>query len=80
MEEEKHPHNGAAYTILRLAEGAFGVEVTIPGSKPVIVTGLDGEAGAERWIARHKETVALGRPPRNWMKPRGQRSVRPQSD
>jgi hypothetical protein len=65
--EEKHPHDGATYTILRLTEGAFGVEVTIPGAKPVIVAGLDGEAGAERWIARHKEAVAHGSPRRNWV-------------
>jgi hypothetical protein len=64
--EDKHPHDGATYTILRLDDGTFGVEVTIPGANPVVVTGLDGEAGAEKWIARHRETVAKGRPRRSF--------------
>ena len=64
--EDKHPHDGATYTILRLDDGTFGVEVTIPGANPVVVTGLEGEAGAEKWIARHRETVARGKPRRSF--------------
>lgn len=64
--DDKHPHDGATYVILRHDDGSFGVEVTIPGANPITISGLDGEAGAEKWIARHKETVAKGRPRRTF--------------
>lgn len=64
--DDKHPHDGATYLILRHEDGSFGVEVTIPGANPITISGLDGEAGAEKWIARHKETVAKGRPRRTF--------------
>ena len=62
--DDKHPHDGATYTILRNADGTFGVEVRIPGANPIVISGLEGEAGAEKWIVRHKETVAKGKPRR----------------
>lgn len=68
--DEKHPHDGATYTILRLDDGSFGVQVTIPGVRLVTISGLDGEAGAQKWIARHKETVAKGKPGRGFVKRR----------
>jgi hypothetical protein len=68
--DDKHPHDGATYTILRKDDGTFGVEVKIPGANPVIITGLDGEAGAEKWIARHKGNVAKGKPGRSFTRKR----------
>ena len=62
--DDKHPHDGATYSILRNDDGTFGVEVKIPGANPITISGLEGEAGAEKWIARHKETVAKGKPRR----------------
>jgi hypothetical protein len=62
--DDKHPHDGATYTIVRNDDGTFGVEVKIPGANPITISGLEGEAGAEKWIARHKETVAKGKPRR----------------
>jgi hypothetical protein len=55
-----HPHAEAVYTIIPLNDGKFAVEVTIPGSHPTKVTGLDTEAAAEAWIERHKTQVATG--------------------
>jgi hypothetical protein len=68
--DDKHPHDGATYTILRNDDGTFGVEVVIPGANRVIITGLDGEAGAEEWIARHRGNVAKGKPGRAFIRKR----------
>ena len=68
--DDKHPHDGATYTILRNDDGTFGVEVKIPGANPITISGLEGEAGAEKWIARHKETVAKGKPRRAFTRPK----------
>ena len=68
--EDKHPHDGATYTILRNDDGTFGVEVKIPGANPITISGLEGEAGAEKWIARHRETVAKGKPRRAFTRPK----------
>jgi hypothetical protein len=55
-----HPHAEAAYRVLALGGNHFAVEVSIPGSHPTKVTGLDSQAAAEAWIERHKEQVATG--------------------
>jgi hypothetical protein len=68
--DDKHPHDGATYTILRNDDGTFGVEVKIPGANPITISGLEGEAGAEKWIARHRETVAKGKPRRAFTRPK----------
>jgi hypothetical protein len=60
-----HPHQGASYRIVPRNDEAFGVEVTIPDMAPATVTGFATLADAERWIAKHKEAVAAGRPSRN---------------
>src|SRR5262252_6822255 len=57
-----HPHRGASYRILPRDGEAFGVEVMIPEMAPTKVSGFPTLADAERWIARHKEIVAAGRP------------------
>ena len=60
-----HPHRGASYRILPRDGDAFGVEVMIPEMAPATVSGFPTLADAERWIARHKEIVAAGRPVRS---------------
>ncbi len=60
MPEDKHPHSGARYRILRREDATFGVEVAIPDAYPATVTSFADRGEAERWIARHKEMVASG--------------------
>jgi hypothetical protein len=36
------------------------VEVMIPGTHPTTVTNITTEADAKRWIAKHREEVAVG--------------------
>jgi hypothetical protein len=55
-----HPHTEAVYRVFPLDDGKFAVEVTIPGSHPTKVTGLDTQAAAEAWIERHKTQIATG--------------------
>ena len=55
-----HPQLEAVYRTIPLDDGKFAVEVTIPGSHPTKVTGLDTQAAAEAWIERHKTQVATG--------------------
>ena len=52
-----HPHAEATYRIVPLKDGAFGVEVVIPGTSPTTVTSFATEADAEVWITRHKSQV-----------------------
>jgi hypothetical protein len=55
-----HPHAEAAYRVLPLDDGKFAVEVSIPGTHPTKVSGLDTQAAAEAWIERHRTQVATG--------------------
>ena len=55
-----HPHEGATYLILELPDGMFGVEVSIPESKPTKVSGLADRASAEAWIVKHQATITAG--------------------
>ena len=57
---QPHPHSGATYRLVARLDNSFGVEVTIPGMSPTMVTGFGSQAEAERWIAKHKEEVAMG--------------------
>ena len=58
-----HPHAGATYKVTARNDGAFEVEVTVPGvAAPATVTGLSTRADADRWIARHQEAIAAGAP------------------
>ena len=54
-----HPHAEAAYRVVPLSGGAFGVEITIPDSYPTTVSSFASEAAAEDWIARHRQRVAM---------------------
>jgi hypothetical protein len=55
-----HPHAEAVYRVIPLDDGTFAVEVTIPGSHPTKVSGLDTQEAAEAWIERHKTQIATG--------------------
>jgi len=52
-----HPYAEATYRVVRLAGGAYGVEVKIPESNPATVSSFETEAAAEAWIARNKQRV-----------------------
>lgn len=53
----RHPHADAAYRVIRLGDGAFAVEVSIPETNPTTVSAFASEAAAEDWIARHRDQV-----------------------
>lgn len=59
----EHPHANATYRILE-QPGGFRVEVSIPGTLPVVVSGLPTLESAERWIAAHQTRVEAGVPKR----------------
>ena len=52
-----HPHAEATYRVIPLEDGSFGVEVSIPENYPTTVKPFGTEAGAEAWIAEHRERV-----------------------
>jgi len=52
-----NPHADAAYRMIRLDGGEFGVEVTIPETNPTTVGAFASEAAAEDWIAQHRVQV-----------------------
>ena len=58
--DNKHPHSGASYKILKNDDATFGVEVSIPDSFPTVVSSFPSEAEAERWIAGHQKGIASG--------------------
>lgn len=73
MSTQPHPHIQAAYNLIGLADGTFAVEVSIPETHPIKVSGFDTPEKAGAWIERHKANIATGTlkgPPRPW----GQRS------
>jgi hypothetical protein len=65
VKTEPHPHAEAAYRIVLLDGGHYGVEVTIPETHPTMVSGLASQNAAEAWISNHKartrENVGLKR-------------------
>ena len=60
LQAQPHPHSGAIYRLTAWPDDSFGVEVTIPDMPPTTVTGFASRAEADRWIAKHKEEVAVG--------------------
>jgi hypothetical protein len=64
VQPQLHRHHGATYKLIARKDGAFEVEVSIPGSSPTTITNLSKQADAERWIERHKAVVDAGRPKR----------------
>src|SRR5437763_1485030 len=58
--QQKHPHADATYRIVPITDSAYGVEVAIPDSSPVMVTSFATEGVAQAWIAEHKRQVESG--------------------
>jgi hypothetical protein len=69
---QKHPHIEAAYRVVALEDGGFGVEVTIPDSAPTMVTRFAVEADADAWIDKHRQKVQTN-PTLNRIRPRFRR-------
>jgi hypothetical protein len=67
--DKQHPHFGATYEISPLPDGSFEVEVSIPNTRPVKVTGFDVRASAEAWIAGHQRQIATGTIARGRLRP-----------
>jgi hypothetical protein len=60
---QPHPHAGAIYEIIAREDGAFEIDVKLPGASAIVtVMCLRSRAKAERWIARHREAIAAGAP------------------
>jgi hypothetical protein len=57
MAKRTHPHAGATYRVLPLAEGEFGVEVTIPDTHPTMVRGFGSQQSADEWAHAHERRV-----------------------
>jgi hypothetical protein len=62
------PHAEAAYRILPLKDGGFGVEVAIPNTCPTTVSRFATEAAAEERIAPKKQRVELDGVRRKWFR------------
>jgi hypothetical protein len=56
----QHPHFGATYRTDQLSDGSFCIEVSIPDTSSVKVTGFGTEELAEAWIAGHQRQIANG--------------------
>jgi hypothetical protein len=54
----------AAYRIVSRDDGGFGVEVSIEGTSPTMVTSFPTESAANDWIAAHKARLAAPKPKR----------------
>jgi hypothetical protein len=52
-----HPHAEAAYRVVVLDDGSYGVEVSIAGTHPTTVSRFATEADAEAWIAEHRRRI-----------------------
>jgi hypothetical protein len=61
-----HPHAAAVYRVISLADGSFGVEVSIPDSYPTTVSPFATEADAETWIVEHQRRVQSQTQTRGW--------------
>jgi hypothetical protein len=58
--EKRHPHFGATYKIVPRPDATFAVEVAIPGSALVNITGFATEKLANAWVASHAAEIATG--------------------
>jgi hypothetical protein len=70
---KEHPHTGASYRILPQENSTYGVEVSVPGAFPALVTSFATEESAEVWITGHKRRVAENAAPRGFMQTRSPR-------
>jgi hypothetical protein len=55
---KEHPHAEATYRVVPQKDSTFGVEVSVPGCFPAMVTSFATEQTAETWIADYKRRVA----------------------
>ena len=55
----------ATYRIVSRDEGGFGVEVSVEGASPAMVTSFATETAANDWIAAHKDRSENVKP-RHW--------------
>lgn len=56
--DAQHPHFGATYRTDQQSDGSFCVEVSIPDTSPVKVSGFGTQALAGAWVANHQRHVA----------------------
>lgn len=56
--------SAADYRIVSRDGGDFGVEVSIEGANPTMVTSFPTESAANDWITAHKERLAAPKPKR----------------
>ena len=57
---QPHPDSGATYKTTARKDGAFEIQVSLPGASPVIMTNFAKQTDAERWIDQHKASVNAG--------------------
>ena len=57
---QQHPYASAAYRVLPQKDKTYGVEVTVFGAYPAMVTSFATKQKAEAWIEEHKRRVAEG--------------------
>ena len=65
MKKAPSPCPGAAYRVMPLSGGTFGVEVVIPDTDPTMVSGFATEAAARAWVATHRSRQATNSRPRS---------------
>ena len=66
-----HPHAEAAYSVITLADGTFGVEVRIPDTYPATVSNFATAEQAEAWIEEHKGRVQSDPGAQRWFRRSG---------
>lgn len=59
-----HPYAEAAYEVVALAGGGFGVKVSTSEASPATVSSFDTVGAAEAWIIGHKRRVESQSQPR----------------
>jgi hypothetical protein len=59
-----HPHAEATYRVIPSGDGAFAVEVSIPGTYPAKVSAFATKAAAQAWINEHRRRVQSESEPR----------------
>jgi hypothetical protein len=61
---KEHPHAEATYRVVAQNDLTFGVEVSVPGCFPAMVTSFATEQMANAWISDYKRRVAENIPNR----------------
>jgi hypothetical protein len=61
---KEHPHAEATYRVVPQKDSTFGVEVSVPGCFPAMVTSFATEQTASTWIEDYKRRVAENIPNR----------------